>query len=91
MIMLDTNVLSEVMRPKPEKFISLPRAAWERGCTAMRCEPQRGTSAFPRSAWERENLPCTSEGIAAFRGQGKGGATQRLLADRRQDEVGHTP
>lgn len=30
-------------------------------------------------------VPVRSEAVTAFRGQGKGGATSRLLAGRRQD------
>ena len=32
-------------------------------------------------------VPVRSDPIAAFRGQGKGGATARLLADRAQDRL----
>ena len=31
-------------------------------------------------------VPVRANPIAAFRGQGKGGATERLLANRRRDE-----
>lgn len=63
-----------------------------RGQTVIPAEIRRQFHLTPaeRLEWVVEGgvirvIPVKEDPIAAFRGRGKGGATSRLLADRRKD------
>jgi AbrB family looped-hinge helix DNA binding protein len=64
-----------------------------RGQTVIPAPIRRQFNLSPadRLEWVVENdvirvIPVHADPIAAFRGQGKGGAAQRLLADRQADK-----
>lgn len=64
-----------------------------RGQTVIPAPIRRQFNLSPadRLEWIVENdtirvIPVRGDPIAAFRGQGQGGAVQRLLAERRQDK-----
>ena len=64
-----------------------------RGQTVIPAPIRRRFNLSPadRLEWIVENdiirvIPVRADPIAAFRGQGQGGAAQRLLADRQQDK-----
>jgi AbrB family looped-hinge helix DNA binding protein len=64
-----------------------------RGQTVIPAAIRRQFNLSPadRLEWVVENdvirvIPVHADPIAAFRGQGKGGAAQRLLADRQADK-----
>jgi AbrB family looped-hinge helix DNA binding protein len=55
-----------------------------------------GLSSATRLEWIVEGdhirvVPMPEDPIAAFQGQGKGGATRRLLAERQRDETAEKP
>lgn len=64
----------------------------QRGQTVIPAEIRRRLNLSPSDRLEwiidaqgARVVPVRSDPIAAFRGQGKGGATARLLAERRRD------